>query len=136
MELVLPNDALVLAVDWLRTNLDTEAGYTDLHVGSTIPTDRPATFVVVTLTGGSLRDRVVDQAVVTVDSWAATHPAALDLAQWCRALMMATAGRVLDGHQIYRVDEFAGPALLPDDVSDQPRYRASYQLSVRCTVIA
>lgn len=136
MELVLATDTLALVVDWLRDNLDTEAGYTDLHVGSTIPTDRPTTFVVATLTGGNLRDRVVDQAVVTVDSWAATNSAAHDLAQWCRALVIATAGRVLDGHQIYRVDEFAGPALLPDDVSDQPRYRASYQLSVRCTVTA
>lgn len=136
MEVVVAADATELAATWLRTQLAAEGGYVSPHVGATIPTTRPDTFVVVSRTGGPLRSRIIDDAQLAVDSWATTPQAAHDLAQWCRGLMFAAAGQMLGGHQVYRVDELGGPALLPDPLSDQPRYRALYQMSVRCTVNA
>lgn len=136
MEVVVGVDVVEMVTSWLRAQLAAEGGYVTPQVGSLVPTHRPTSFVTVTRTGGPLRDHVVDDAQVTVDSWAATDAAAHDLAQWCRGLMFAARGRLLGGHQVYRVEELAGPALLPDPLSDQPRYRASYQLSVRCTVVA
>lgn len=136
MEVALGADVTVLVVDWLRAQLVAEGGYVAPHVGTLVPAARPSLFVTVSRTGGPLRDHVVDDAQVTVDSWGPTDEAAQDLAQWCRALMHAASGRLLAGHQVYRVAELAGPALVADPVSDQPRYRASYQVPVRCTVTA
>lgn len=133
MELVLGNDACALVINWLRVQLDL-TGWSGIHVSSTVPNPRPAEFVQVVRTGGPLRDLVVDDAQLTVDSWSTSDEDAHDLAQMCRALLHAATGRQLAGHQVYRVVEFAGPALLADPLSDTPRYRASYQVPVRCTV--
>lgn len=133
MELVVAVDVVALVCDWLRDGLDVN-GWPDIHVATLVPSARPSEFVIVARTGGPRRDVVVDDAQITVDSWAATDADAHDLSQMCRALMFALAGRVVDGTKIYVLSEFAGPALLADIVSDQPRYRASYQVPARCAV--
>lgn len=105
-------DAVEVVCDHLRTELD------PTPVVSRVPTTRPAAFVRVMRVGGVRRNLVTDEATLTVEAWAASEQAAHDLAQLARAHIYAMPG---DG-DVYRVTEFSGPALLPDPLSDQPRY--------------
>lgn len=99
-----------------------------------IPRDRPAQFVTVVRTGGApAHDLVVDPAQVTVDSWAATGPAAMALAQQVRAYLHALTGTSVAGTAVYGVRELAGPAELPDPDSEAPRVRQSFQIGLRAT---
>jgi hypothetical protein len=141
VEIILGPDVVEMVADWLRDNLPNH-GYTAIFVGSDIPRIRPDTFVTVNRTGGFIRSHVIDDAQITVNSWGATDPAAHDLAQWCRGLVFAMAGRTINGHKVYQIAEFTGPVLLPDvvgtdaSISGQPRFRSIYQVSVRCTATA
>lgn len=102
-------------------------------VTRTIPDPRPATFVTVIRTGGtvSAASPLIDEVQLTFESWAATHPAAHDLAQLVRANVMAMAGQVIDGVSVYRVEEFAGPQDLPDPQSTQARWTSTAVVHVR-----
>ena len=96
-----------------------------------VPANRPATFVQVRRTGGVSRDVVIDGAFVTVDSWAATPPAAMQLAQLVRSKLRMLQGGVADGVAVYRVRELAGPSDFPDEESGSPRVRQSFQIGLR-----
>lgn len=96
-----------------------------------VPKSRPAEFVQIYRTGGVSRDRVIDGAFITVDSWAATDPAAMALAQSVRARMHALASTTVGGVAVYRVVELAGPASVPDPESGSPRVRQSFQIGLR-----
>jgi hypothetical protein len=112
IETIVFPDAVQLVCDHLRTRLAT------IPVGSQVPTDRPATFVRIVRVGGVRRNLVTDEATLTIEAWAATEQAAHDLSQLARAYVHAMLG----GGDVYRVTEFSGPALLPDPLSDLPRY--------------
>ena len=112
IETIVFPDAVELVCDHLRTLL------APTPVVSRVPTTRPATFVRVQRVGGVRRNLVTDEPTLTVEAWAATEQAAQDLSQLARAHIYAMPG----GGDVYRVTEIGGPVLLPDPLSDQPRY--------------
>lgn len=105
-----------------------------IDAGVAVPDDRTldtAAFWVVRRVGGPRRNLVVDDAMVIVESWGPDRPTAAAAAQTARAIVNATAGLALDGHQIYRVAELAGPGFQPDPDSTHPRYTQTFTVSVR-----
>ena len=101
-------------------------------VVSRVPADRPGSFVEIGRTGGTVRAEVVDGAFITIDSWAETSPAAMELAGRVRRLVHAMGESVVDGVPVGRVAELAGPAEVPDnDKSLSPRVRQSFQVPLR-----
>jgi hypothetical protein len=106
-------------------------GYEDIPVHISIPAERPEAFVTVPRVGGPRRNLVVDAATVSVDSWHQTPKQAQDLAQVVRGLVNALPGRILDGYPVYKVEEFAGPGNLPDNLSAHSRYTATYSVHIR-----
>lgn len=121
-------DATAVLVNHLRTELAARGN--TAKVGTVVPDPR-GVFVYVRRLGGPRLNLVADNAQMTVECWAATAEAAHDLAQLCRAIVNATPGRVIDGVPVYRVDELAGPADLPDPLSDQPRYVFTTYVALR-----
>jgi hypothetical protein len=98
-------------------------------VSSNVPNPRPAEFVTVRRTGGPRASKVSDRPQVTVEAWSTDPESAHDLAQLCRSQVTAMAdGTNRSGVIVYRVDEFAGPADLPDPDSRQSRF--TFTLSV------
>jgi hypothetical protein len=91
----------------------------------------PAQFARVGLVGGAgRRDRVIHDATVVVEAWAATYAAASAFAA------------NLDGHMlnapavstvIKAVQSFAGPAELPVPNSPMFRFTATYQVTTKTT---
>lgn len=100
-------------------------------VRSKVPNPRPDSFVTIRRTGGPRKDLVTDNAQITVEAWAETEEEAHDLAQVARAHIGAASGSVVAGVAIYRVTEQAGPGILPDPVSDQPRYSQTFNIALR-----
>jgi hypothetical protein len=100
-------------------------------VVSRVPSSRPAKFVQVTRTGGPEIAPILDGAQVTVDCWAPTPDAAMDLAQLSRRLLHNMRGTVQSGTSVHHVVEFGGPADLPDPVSGTPRVTFTVQVQMR-----
>jgi hypothetical protein len=100
-------------------------------VAVTVPNPRPERFVLVPRIGGVRRNLVVDSATIAVECWASTDAEAANLAALVRGLIGALPGQVLDGITIYRVDEFSGPANLPDARTAQARYTFTVSISYR-----
>lgn len=118
---------------YLTTELGARGDSASVHTA--IPNPRPDRFVIVPRLGGQRRNVVVDDATIGVECWAATNGQAHDLAQLVRALIHAAQGTTVGGVQVYRVQEFAGPARLPDPESHQARYVLTVSVSVRGTAI-
>lgn len=95
------------------------------------PDPRPAEFVKVILVGGVRRDRVTDVPTLAVEAWASTRVRAAALAQEVRAIMASLEGATMAGYSIQDVDEYAGPGDLPDPLSGQSRYTATYAVPIR-----
>lgn len=105
-------------------------------VGTKIPNPRPALFVTVRRTGGPRTPYVVTEvAQVTVEAWGDNEKASSDLAEQVRAIVHAMAGGEHSGIPFYRVEEFSGPANLPDPESTQARYTQTLSMHVRATQI-
>ena len=101
-------------------------------VGTNVPNPRPTAFVLLRRVGGQRRSLVVDQPTVAVEAWHANEVAATALAQLARAHIHAAVGTSLPAvGTVYRVDEFAGPASLPDPDSDQARVTFTVSIAVR-----
>lgn len=122
-DLIVFPDAAALVADHLRSELT-------VHVGSDVPNPRPTEFVTVQRGGGVRHTLVTDAAQLLFEAWAARAEDAMDLIQLVRAHVAALPGQVLAGTPVYRVDEAAGPANLPDPLSSQPRavYTATVHL--------
>ncbi len=117
------------AVAVVRSHLAPAVG---VAVVSKIPADRPASFVLLERTGGTVSGGgVVDLAQITVDCWAQTKPEAAGLAQRVRRLLHAMGESVIDGVTVGQVSEFSGPADFPDIDSLSPRMRQSFRIPVR-----
>lgn len=98
------------------------------------PPDRTldtAPFYVVRRVGGTRINHVVDNPTIILESWAGDLSAAEDLAEEGRAAIHAAAGTVVDGTQIYTVDEISGPGHLPDPDTDHPRVTQTFSVSLR-----
>lgn len=106
------------AVDLVRTHL---AAALDVPIVHDVPTPRPPSFVTVRRGGGVRHTIISDAAQLLIESWADRAEDAMDLAQLARAHLNALPGQVLDDTPVYRVEELAGPADLPDPLSDQQR---------------
>lgn len=126
---VLFPDAALVAVEAIRAGL-VERGDTT-HVGTTIPSPRPAALIQAHRVGGVRATVVSDRAQIAVESWDATAEAAHDRAQLCRALLHQLADTSHNGVAVYRVGELGGPAELPDPLSDNPRYVFTVELHLR-----
>lgn len=114
--------------DALRIHLDsilTEP----VSVGT--PPERPAAFVALKRIGGPRKNLVTDSPTVQFECFAATGSAAHDLSKSVRGRVHALTGESISGILVTRVQEFAGPANLPDPESDQPRYVFTASLDVR-----
>ena len=98
------------------------------------PSPRPAEFVKVILVGGTQRDRVTDVPTLAVEAWAATRSRAAALAQEVRAVIASLEGATFAGYTVQDVAEFAGPGDLPDPLSDQSRYTATYAVTIRSEI--
>jgi hypothetical protein len=124
-------DAVAVTNTYLRAALAAVGQV--VPVVSNIPSpDRPVKFVRVQRTGGpEVFARVMDGAQLTVDCWAATAAAAMDLAQLSRKLIHDMAGTVQSGVSVHRVVEFGGPSDLPDPVSESPRVTFTVQVQMR-----
>ena len=119
-------DIEALLTTWLRAQLG------DVAVGNKVPNPRPDRFVLVQRHGGVRSTVVTDAAQVGLECWAGRDYEAHDLLQRCRSLLLyRLPGQILDGHTIYRVDEFGGPSNLPDPASASPRWVAELQVHVR-----
>lgn len=125
MTTVLYADATALAIDYLAAQYDLRG--VDASIGSQVPNPRPASFVLARRLGGPRGTAVSDRPQIAIECWAPSDEAAHDLAQLTRALLhnWPSTG------DVYRVDEFAGPAVLPDPTSNQPRYVFTVQVHVR-----
>jgi hypothetical protein len=103
----------------------------DVPVSATVPKVRPATFVTVRRLGGPKRNMVVDSPLVTFECWADTGGNAYSLASLVRGIINALPGEVIEGINIYRVEEASGPAMLPDPDSNQMRYVFTASIDAR-----
>jgi metal-dependent amidase/aminoacylase/carboxypeptidase family protein len=122
-------DAAYAAVTAIRDGL---AAYAPTAVvGTRVPNPRPDTLVVVRRIGGARRNLVVDSATLSIEAWAATEEDAHDLAQYTRAVLHAARNTNQGGIAIYDIQEFAGPALLPDPDTESPRYVQTVEIGTR-----
>jgi hypothetical protein len=117
-------DTVTLVVDYL-------ADAVEVDVFSEIPNPRPTSFIVVRRLGGVRRNLVADGAQIGLECWGSDDVDAYEVAAAARAHMVALYGQVLDGVQVYRVDELAGPSSSPDPDSGQARYTFQWSVMVR-----
>lgn len=120
-------DVAALTITFLRAELVAHGDDAEVH--QRVPDPRPARFVTIVRGGGPRDSLVVDRPTIFVEAWAQTDADAHDLAQLARALIHTMTGAAHDGIAVYRIDEFSGPATLPDPDSGQPR--ATFTLSLR-----
>lgn len=108
------------------------AGIPATTMGARVPSPRPVRFVLVRRLGGTFEWPVLDHPMIGIEAWEGSDAKAHDLCQQARAVIWSLRGqRFADGTPVYRVQEFAGPSSLPDPESDQPRYVATFELSIR-----
>lgn len=122
-----------LLVNWLTEEYDARNIAATVH--TEVPRDRPERFTLVPRTGGIQSNLVVDAPQIAVECWANTPKDASDLGRLTQALFTSLKGRVLDGHQVYRVQGIGGLANLPDPRSDQSRYTFLTSVFIRGYVI-
>lgn len=94
-----------------------------------IPSTRPKEFLLVLWGGGTKRDLVVDVPTIIIEAWADRPSRAIELAQTARGLMHWFTD--INGTPVYNVSEFAAPGDLPDPLSHQARYTATYSVPMR-----
>lgn len=129
MEPILFPDVEAALVEWLEDVLADHGITTTAH--TIVPNPRPDEFVRAQRTGGPALNLVTDGAQVTFECWALTTPRACEMVQTLRAVVLAARNVTLPtGDLLYRVQEFAGPALLPD-ISGHPRYSWTAQVQMR-----
>lgn len=129
MQRILFPDAAAAVIGALNTQLP-QLGYT-VPVRSHVPNPRPARFLLVFRTGGPRVNIVTDAAQLTIEAWSSEDSDAHDLAQAARAVIIGLEGSVTGGVTFYGVDEFSGPANLPDPESDQSRFTWTTSVNVR-----
>lgn len=88
-------------------------------------------FVIVERLGGPKVSPVTEEATVTIEAWATGWKLAHDLAQLARQAVHDLAGLTVNGLVFYRVNEFSGPARLPDPIFGKPRVVFTVSVTVR-----
>jgi hypothetical protein len=111
---------------WLRGQL------TPTQVHAKVPRVLPDTFVVLRRIGGPFDHPVIDQPTIALDAYGPTQAAAEALNYEARTLIWSLRGGTVNGIAVYRVEEFAGPAWLPDtDHDGHPRYVTTFSIRHR-----
>lgn len=105
----------------------------ELVTGATIPSPRPARFLRLLRVGGPALNRAVDRPLFSVEAWAGTEGSALELAQAARdAALEGLSGRHADpAAVVHRVEEAAGPGVLPDPTTGQSRSVFQISFTIR-----
>lgn len=116
---VLFGDTVQLVIEAIRDGFALQS--VDAVVDNEVP-DEAVRYVVVRRQGGPRVDLVRDSAQIRIECLAPTKAEAHDLAQMARAYVFAMRGTVRHGITVGRIEEFAGPAELPDPISQLPRY--------------
>lgn len=111
---------------WLRPLIAPTA------IAGRVPRDLPDEFVLLRRIGGPWDWPVTDVPTIGVECWGPTETAAYDLCHDVRARIHGLQGGTVNSIAIYRVEEFAGPALLPDpNHENKPRFVATYSIRHR-----
>lgn len=130
-ELILFPDSVATMIEYLKDVLPDYGETGEVH--KNVPVPRPDRWVQVFRTGGPRRNLVVDAAQLTFSCWAATDAEAADLAAIVRGAVNAIQSEVIGTVTVYKVDELAGPADLPDPLSNQSRMTWSVSMLARGT---
>ena len=118
-------DAVII---WLNAHLTVDAYDRVPSV-----TNDMLSFVIIERTGGPAVTVVSERATLIVEAWAKSWRSAQDLMQLARQAVHDLPGEIVAGVAFSRVDEFAGPARLPDAVSGYPRFTMTVSVTVRPT---
>lgn len=135
-ERILFPDVEALLHNYLTTELALLGDSASVH--TRVPETRPDRFVLVPRVGGiaDFGNLVVDDATIGFECWGETPALAYDLVSKVRAIVRGLPGQVIEGTQFYKIQEFAGPANLPDATSRQPRYVYTVSISFRGTALS
>lgn len=106
-------------------------GYPSAPVRKNVPNPRPSLFCRVFRSGGPKLGHVIDNPQITVECWGDDDVALAHFTTVVRALILGMRGQTVGSALCVRVDEFSGPADLPDPVSDQSRLTWSASLRFR-----
>lgn len=131
-ELITFPDADEVLWTFLDTQLQTDADYAGVHAAGLIPKARPSRLVRVRLGGGTEVDVITTQPTVFVESYAAKFEDAKKLAGFCHAQILRAGRDGWFGSIATRgVDVISRPQDLPDPLTDQARFTATYAVMLR-----
>lgn len=88
-------------------------------------------YVTVTRVGGPVVSPVTEEALLVIEAWAEDWATAQSTLQLARTALWGLPGHVVAGLTFARMAEFAGPARLPDPVSNFPRFTFTVSATVR-----
>lgn len=127
-------DTEALVAAYLADQLTERYGeqYGEVEVATRVPNPRPTPFVRVFRTGGPARNRVLDEAQITVQTWAATTAQAAELITTCRDLLLNAAHRDAIA-LLRRTEDVSGTYYDPDPDATDARYTVTVRLAVRAT---
>jgi hypothetical protein len=131
-ELIVFADPEQVLVDHLGSALAALPEFVGVPVSGRIPSPRPTRFVRVRVVGGTQTDLISDVPTLVVEAYASLDTTASRLAAICRALL-EQGGRAgyLAGTPCRYVDVVGRPQNLPDPLTEQTRYTATYAVSLR-----
>jgi len=127
-ELILPPDGEDLLRQALAAELPRVLGRA-VPCHTDVPAVRPAEFVVVRQVGGQRRNVATWVPTLVVESWNLRKSKAWQLTAAVDGLMYWFTE--IAGYTVYDVEEYAGPAWLPDSLTDHARYTATYAVPIR-----
>ena len=131
-ELILPPDAEDALRVALAAKLEEVLGRkVPCHLD--VPASRPAEFIVVRNVGGTRRNVATFVPTLVVEAWSLRKSKAWELAATVQALMHWFTD--IGGYTVYDVEEYAGPAWLPDSLTDHARYTATYAVPIRARAL-
>jgi hypothetical protein len=131
-ELIVFADPEQVLVDHLTAGLDQLPEFAGVKASGRTPSPRPSRYVRVQVVGGTQTDLISDVPTLVVEAYAALDTTAARLASICRALL-EQGGRAgyLASTPCRGVDVVSRPQNLPDPLTEQTRYTATYAVSLR-----
>lgn len=100
----------------------------DVPVKTRVPSPRPTTFIRVWRSGGGAMNRVLDEPLITVESWGENDTVASKNAGVAREAILDHVSEI----ELVRGYDFrVGPYYDPDPVSGSARYTFTVELRVR-----
>lgn len=132
-ELIVFPDAVDMVVEAISTALALPRP--DVAVHAQVPKPRPVRLVTVERVGGTRRNLVVDDAMVSIEAWSPRADDAHSILQMARAVVYRMVGKLTLGVMTYRIDEVGGVQHSPDPVSGEERYIMTLQVSVRGSAV-